>query len=279
MNESPDVIGLVGDCHGNLSFAVKAVRELAARGVTVVHFLGDFGFVYSGLPAERAALDTLDQALFDAGASAFVTGGNHENYDLWDGIDPDSAGIRWATEQIGMLRRGWRAKSPTGRTIASLGGANSIDVFYRMQNRLGWWTGEQITEADLAALGTEPVDVLLGHDAPLSERLANRLARTEHLWDPEGLRYAKHGQSVFHQGFVQVRPQLVFSGHYHQFIDTTEEFVGADGAPFTARSVVLNFEGKYPSLAVLELSTLNIEFVQFDQTPPRGWTAYEATPG
>jgi predicted phosphodiesterase len=275
---SPDVIGLIGDCHGNLNFATKAVRELAKRGITDIHFLGDFGFVFHGLPAERVALAALDQYLSEAGATAYITGGNHENYDLWNQFEPDQDGVRWATEHIGLLPRGWRAATPTGRIVGSLGGANSIDYRQRVYNRLGWWPGEQITDADLAALGTQRVDVLLGHDAPMSQRLTNRLIPSEHLWDPEGLEYSKQGQAMFHRGFLQVRPSVVFSGHYHQFVDTTEEFVDADGEAFTARSVVLNMEGRYPSLAALEVSSLSVEFIQFDQAPLRGWTAYEVTP-
>lgn len=274
---SPARIGLVGDAHGNLVFGRKAVLELAARGCTAIHFLGDFGFLWEGQNRDWKALKALSLVLEAAGVIAYVTGGNHDGYTEWLKRTPDADGIRWIRGNIGLLPRGWRATTPGGKTIASLGGANSIDAPRRQREHpgRGWWPEESITDDDLAALGSERVDYLLGHDAPITRRLQGKLIPNEHHWEPAGLAYAHEGQAMFHRGFLKVRPSIVLSGHYHLFVDTTEEFETEDGDVFTARSVVLNAEGHYPSLAVLDADSGDVEFVQFDQEPGRGWAAFD----
>jgi hypothetical protein len=256
------LIGLIGDAHGNSRFAERAITELAVRGVRQHHFLGDFGFVWNGSSTEDLLLKRVRMALDRSNSQAFVTGGNHEGYTRLLAIEPDEEGLRWIRkERIALLPRGWRATSPEGRVIASLGGANSIDRYQRQKNK-SWWSEEQITESDIDALGTETVDVLLGHDAPITRTLAGKLIPNEHFWDPKGLAYAHIGQQMFHRAVLNVKPALTVSGHYHVFVDTTEDFAGADGKPFTLRSVVLNIEGQFPSVAVLNTDTLELELVK-----------------
>jgi hypothetical protein len=256
-------VGIVGDLHSNVGVGVKAIRNLVASGVKQVHFLGDFGFVWAGGQRQNLALKPISAALKLGGAVGFVTGGNHEGYDEWDAIEPDADGIRWIRKNIGLLPRGWRAESPAGNIVASLGGANSIDMPYRVRSRSGWWPQEQITEDDLAALGRDRVDILLGHDAPLSPTLASRLFKNQHLWEPEGLRYAELGHAMFHRGFTQVRPRMSLAGHYHLFQDVVERYRGEDDKAFETRVIVMNADGHFPTTAVLDTDTLVIEFQEF----------------
>jgi hypothetical protein len=247
-------------------FALKAIDALTSRGITEIHALGDFGFVWDGSQRDALKLKRLQMALKRASATLFVTGGNHEGYATLLAIEPDENGLRWIRKNIALLPRGWRSTTEAGVTIASLGGANSIDVYSRrpaVNGRPGsWWAEEQITEADLMALGPEPTDILLGHDSPMSVGLDRLLKPNARYWDPRGLAYANIGQKMFHRGFEQVTPTLVVSGHYHLFLDTTETFTLSSGVQFTARCVVMNTEWDYPSMAVLDTSTLDLEFIR-----------------
>lgn len=260
MHVSPRRIGLVGDVHGIATHAILAVESLAAQGITEHHFLGDFGFLWNGRNADQLKLKSLRLALERHGGVAFVTGGNHENYDALDRIAPGSDGIRKLTNNIRWLPRGWRFHTSAGRVIASLGGANSID---RNRRRPGtsWWPQEQITEEDLVALGSEPVDILLAHDAPITRGLTGRLASSAHLWSAAAIAYADMGQQMFHRGFTAVQPKLVVSGHYHLHVDTTEDFRAPDGTVFTSRSVILNESQASPYIGILDTETLDVEYI------------------
>ena len=263
---SPQRIGLIGDAHGNLHFMRKAIKELTSRGVTELHVLGDFGFVWDGSQRDALKLKPISLDLRKAGATLYVTGGNHEGYTDLLKIEPDASGLRWIRKNIALLPRGWRAETVAGVRIASLGGANSIDRFERKPAVNGlagsWWAEEQITDGDLVDLGTADTDILLGHDSPRSAALERKLLPNARMWNPKGLAYAHQGQQMFHCGVVQTRPKLVVSGHYHLFLDVTETFESPDGVGFDTRCVILNAEWAYPSIAVIDTDTLEFEFIR-----------------
>jgi hypothetical protein len=258
---SPKRIGLIGDVHGDLRNTKRAIRMLAAEGITEMHFLGDFGFVWTGLHGEERDLNTLDRELAAHSAQAFVTGGNHEGYDRWSKVAISATGTRAVRDTIELLPRGWKANSPSGTVIASLGGANSIDMPARVRTGEPFWSAEQITEDDLASLGDDPVDVLLGHDAPRSALLRALLKLNQDHWEAAGIAYADRGQEMFHRGFAQVRPKLAVSGHYHLHMDAVETFEGSDGAPFECRTVILNSDGQPYTVAVLDTDSLRLEYL------------------
>jgi hypothetical protein len=217
--------------------------------------------VWTGAHGEERDLNTLDRELAAHDARALVTGGNHDGYDLWGMVPAESTGSRHVRARIELLPRGWRATSPSGNVLASLGGANSVDMPHRVWSGAPYWTAEQITEVDLEALGDKPVDILLGHDAPISALLSARLKLNEHLWEAAGLAYAAQGQKMFHRGVMQVRPRLVVSGHYHLFMDTVERFDATDGVRFECRTVILNSDGQPYTVAVLNTDTLGMEYL------------------
>jgi hypothetical protein len=234
--------------------------------VRQIHVLGDFGFVWHGAPKERRDLEWLDEVLETQGAQLLITGGNHEGYDTLERDYPqDHNGYRSLTERIVCLPRGWRGATAAGTTIASLGGANSIDRPRRQPSVDGrgwsWRPQEQVTDADLAALGTAHVDVLLAHDAPITAELTRRLEPSRHRWTTAGLGYANVGQRKYQRAVGQVRPRLVVFGHYHLHLDATETLNPLAAEPFEMRSVILSCSGEPASAAVLNVDAGEVEFV------------------
>lgn len=259
-------IGLLGDPHANLLWTNRAIERLAARGGRQIHVLGVFGFVWHGAPKERRDLEWIDEVLETQGVQLLITGGNHEGYDALERDYPqDRDGYRSLAERIVWLPRGWRGATVAGTTVANLGGANSIDRPRRQPSVDGrggsWWPQEQITDADLAALGTAQVDVLLAHDAPITAELVRRLEPSRHRWTAAGLNYANDGQRMFHRAVEQVRASLIISGHYHLHLDATEMLSPAAAEAFQTRSVILNCSGEPASAAVLDVSSGAVEFV------------------
>ncbi|WIB65688.1 metallophosphoesterase [Curtobacterium sp. MCBD17_040] len=259
-----DRIGVLGDPHADFLWTKRALEKLLATGVQQIHVLGDFGFVWHGAPKERNTLNRLTAVLATHDGHLYVTGGNHEGYAALQRHYPaDPDGYRHLTDRVHWLPRGWRGYTDAGTVVASLGGANSIDRERRTPPIDGhggsWWPEEQITDADLTALGTTPVDVLLAHDAPRTQALALRLKADEGSWSRNGLAYSDLGQQMFQRGVEQVQPKLVLSGHYHQFLDTTETFHDRGGNPYTTRSVILNCNGFARSAATLEPDTQTLQ--------------------
>jgi len=237
--------------------------HLARAGIRQIHVLGDFGFLSNGNPYERERIRQLNNALLARDQYMFVTGGNHEGYPtLYKWRQPDKYGYRCFERRIIWLPRRWRGRTAAGTVIASLGGANSIsrDSRESIGGHIGQWHAEeQITEEDLSALGTETVDVLLGHDAPITAALDRHIAKNRHFWTKKGSAYARAGQVMFHRGVEQVRPKLVVSGHYHRHVDTTALLRPAGQEPFELRSVILDRNRTARSVAILELDSLTLE--------------------
>lgn len=263
MHRSPIMIGLVGDVHGTLKTAVRAIRALASEGITEIHFLGDFGFLWDGSHSQDQLLDMLSACLAENGAIALVTGGNHDSYDEWSKVPENQFGIRWTRKNIVLLPRAWRASSPNGNIIASFGGANSIDKFSRLRRGEPHWDAEQITEQDLLALGTDKVDILLGHDAPKSPQLLELLAANETKWEPAGLAYSEQGQSMYQRAVDQVRPRMTVSGHYHLNLDVVERFTARGKGSYETRVVILNADGNSSFIAALNTDSLELFYPMF----------------
>ena len=248
--------GLISDLHGNAEYAIDAAQQLTTAGAKVLVQLGDFGLVWNGLSHELRQRARLDETLRILDRKLYVIRGNHENFDLIESIEPEAGGLRWIGSNIAFLPRAGRLTTTGGTRIGWLGGANSIDKDSR--DRHSWWEQERITEADLEALGTDRLDILLGHDAPKTGALRLALDGGLSQWTRSAHEYAEAGQAMFSRGFAATAPKLVVGGHYHLFLDSTEAFLGEDGTVFESRVVVLDMERSPKSAALLDAETLKL---------------------
>jgi len=250
-----DRLGFIGDTHGDLTFTLRAIRSLSLRGVPAVVVAGDFGFVWG---RDRAGLNALSAAATELKVWLMFVDGNHEDFDALYAFPVGDDGIRWVAPRIGHLPRGSRF-SIQGLRFAVMGGANSIDRWHRREG-VSWWSGEQISDDDLERLGSEPVDVLISHDAPEPlPMLDQRLRMTKKYWSLGGLAYAARGRTQFTRAFRQVRPATAIGGHYHCFVDQVVH-VEDEAGEFDCQVVLLDMnEGSGPNCAVLSIPSVAIE--------------------
>ena len=264
------LIGLLGDTHGDLEHLSIVSQTMWARGVSVLLVLGDFGFLWPGHNWSKD-LDRLNRRLGERDQVLYWVDGNHEDFaTLYSKFPVSEDGLRRLRPNIIHLPRGYRAPLAFGRTLAVLGGANSIDAHRRALGST-WWLEEQISDDDLEKLGHEHAEVMLGHDAPVPLPVLDAsLATTDHYWPTEMLAYAAAGRQKFMDGFLQVRPSLYFGGHFHQFIDETVTY-GEGENTFETRVMLLGLNASNTlSQAVLNLQNLEVEaFARNDTTVTR----------
>lgn len=164
---------VLGDVHGNAMAVITALQAAARTGVTAILSVGDFGI--GPWPGERKSFTkAIDRWLTRLGVWLFVTPGNHENYDRIDAAPRDTSGAIYLGSQLRALPRGHRLKIG-GRTVGSLGGAVSVDVGPHRQPGRTWWPQERILDADIEALGTEPLDILITHEVPAAVPVESQL--------------------------------------------------------------------------------------------------------
>jgi Calcineurin-like phosphoesterase len=258
-------IGLIGDLHGDIGALLTIAQAMHERDVNVLLALGDLGLLW---PAGNWSnqLTKVSGRLGSRRQVLFWVDGNHEDHTRLATFPIGMDGTRRIRANVIHLPRGYRTTLAPGRTLAALGGANSIDLEHRVEG--SWWPTEAITDADLEALGTEHADILVGHDAPLDvPSLDQALARTDQHWSSGALTYARDGRQMFHRGFIHVSPELYVGGHYHQPIDeTVGYFNGVHGFP--TRVVLLDMvQGEGPSAAILDVATLALQFLTSEGKP------------
>lgn len=257
-------IGLMGDLHGDLEHALQAFRIFADRDVHCILQLGDWGVIWPGRNW-HIDLHKFSRALSRHKAVFLFVAGNHDHYPKLEEYPIDADGIRWITSNVGNLPRGYRTNLGSGVTLAALGGANSIDRRLRKEG-VSWWAEEQISEADLRRLGSEHVDILIGHEAPLMDEPALDRRAEELGFSPEDAAYAAASRIMFRQAVLQTRPRLTLGGHYHAFYDQLLTLPGE--ATQQTRVVVLDMNGRGRiNLAILDTSTLELEFLYRNGAP------------
>lgn len=244
--DATDRVVVFGDSHG-VAPAMASIMDRAARaGVRVLLSVGDYGI--GPWPGESTSFtDLVDRYLVEDDAWLLVTPGNHENYDRIDAAPLDAADMVVLGERTRVLPRGYRWRIG-GRSFASLGGAYSVDRRFR---RLGasWWAQEEITEQDLAALGSEPVEVLITHEVPSGAPVTSTMRL-----DPVTELEADRGRRLVRRAVEDTAPQVVLSGHWHQrlthLLERTDGGISrievlADGSwPISQAAVVLDLRSE-----------------------------------
>ena len=256
-------IGLMGDLHGDIQHALNAFKTFADRGVTCILQLGDFGILWPGSNWQRD-LRKISGALARHHMAMYFVEGNHDFHPKILQYPVDADGVRWLTANVGHLPRGYRTDIGGKFTLAALGGANSIDRRFREEG-VSWWPEEQITEADLRRLGSERVDVLVGHDAPLMDEHDLDRRAQDLGFSPADIDYAAASRVMIRRAVLHTRPQLTLGGHYHRFYDQT---LALPRETHLTRVVVLDRDGKdRVNLAILTTGTLELEFLHRNGAP------------
>ena len=252
-------IGLAGDWHHDLTWAVKAINLFADAGIDEIYHVGDFGFF-----ADESGSDFLratDNILHFHDMKIYVTPGNHEDYDLLAGIPLSEDGLQWVTRRIAVMPRGYRW-AVDGREFVSLGGAASITYLSQYEG-IDWWPAERITEADLheVSWGGE-ADFMITHEAPLGIRQLDIIkAESASDWEPVELRYAYLSQKMMSVAVDIVRPKMLFHGHYHHGYQEDVLFIGGDGSGFSTLITGLNENGMLRNLGILTPQSYSFEWL------------------
>ena len=258
-------IGVMGDLHGDLEHALEASRTFASRDIHVLLQLGDFSMLW---PGRQSRLDKLSAALTGQKQTLYFVDGDQEWHSKLLELPVSADGVRWITDNIGHLPRGFRTVIGGRFTLAALGGANSPDRGRRTEGK-NWWRSEQITESDLASLGYDHADVLVGHEAPLPDEGEILRREFERGLSPYDAAYASGSRFKFRRAVLQTHPQLTLGAHYNRFLD--ELITVPWEPPFLVRVVVLDRSGrKRINLAILDTATHDIEFLYRNGAPIDG---------
>jgi Icc-related predicted phosphoesterase len=214
---------IVGDVHGDISFASKMTKLAKSHGIETIIQVGDFG-IWDHSPDGVYFLDQLNENSAESRHGSEVrwvfVPGNHENYDSLEEYQYDPyrtdegfTVIRDRIHYAGKVNKwAW-----DGVIFKAVGGAHSIDKAYRKPGR-SWWWQETLTDAELAkSAELGETDVLLTHDCPTYAPFRHRLKNDpdSHIHRQKIDEVVKHSQATVH-----------FHGHMHDWYDYASPWGG-----------------------------------------------------
>ena len=165
------MIYYTGDIHGSRYEVTRFCRRMNLTRKDTVVLLGDVGANYFRDERDRA----LKQALSKMKCTFLCIHGNHEmrpvripSYELkeWNGglvwVEKDFPNLLFAKDGEIFILEGLRH--------LVIGGAYSVDKYYRLYRGLQWWSDEQ-PSAEIKAyieqqISTYPIDIVLSHTCP-----------------------------------------------------------------------------------------------------------------
>ena len=165
------MIYYTGDIHGSASELRNFCKKMTLDEDDVIVILGDVGANYYGGKRDQY----FKQELNGLGPILFCIHGNHEQRPTsfptyretpWNG------GIVWYEEVYPNLLfpKDGEIFTLDGLQHLVIGGAYSVDKFYRITRNYGWWPDEQPSEEIKAyverQISTRSVDVVLSHTCP-----------------------------------------------------------------------------------------------------------------
>jgi hypothetical protein len=270
-------VGVLGDTHGVVEPLLAALDQFDRLGVKTIVQLGDFGWPWPGKDWE-AELRQISARLDNNQQVLYAIDGNHDWRTRLEQFEPNLDGTRSLASNIRYAPRGLRIRSGYRPIFGFLGGAASVDTDRRVVGE-SWWPEEQITEADIDALGTEPLTVLFSHEVPIGSHRVDKIVMrgtkpggTRGAWWPtDDLNYAQEGRARLTRAFQNVGPVISFAGHWHRHVDISSGFTTSRGSLFTSRIIALDECGstESPSMAILDPSRLRVEIVPLPE--PDSW--------
>ena len=170
------MIYITGDIHGDERRITRFAREYAVTSDDVIVLLGDVGANYSCDWRDRRVKSHLDAI----GCPVFCIHGNHEQRPqnipsyrtkVWRGGE-----VFYQQDYPNVLfAKDGEVFDLAGHKVLVIGGAYSVDKFYRLERGYNWWPDEQ-PDADTKALvewalrNVHGIDVIFSHTCPWKYR-------------------------------------------------------------------------------------------------------------
>jgi len=164
------MVYLTGDIHGRPDNLLRLAENRIEETDTLI-LLGDVGANYYGNRRDRL----IKYELSSIKGIVLCIHGNHEmrphtipsyKEKEWNG------GIVWYEEEFPNLlfAKDGEVYEIENRRYLALGGAYSVDKFYRLEKGYGWWSNEQPSEETKSSvnekLASLEVDIVLSHTCP-----------------------------------------------------------------------------------------------------------------
>lgn len=168
------MIYITGDTHGKFERISAFCAKMATSQEDVIIILGDAGINYYGGKKDIA----IKRALSELPVTLFCIHGNHEirpeTIPTYEFIQWSGGTVCYEKEFPNLLfAKDGEFFNLNNHKCIVIGGAYSVDKFYRLERNFGWWADEQPSDSIKAYVERQlesidyKVDIVLSHTCPL----------------------------------------------------------------------------------------------------------------
>ena len=111
-------------------------------------------------------------------------------------------------------------------------------------------------------------DVMVTHDCPAGVTLPTN-HRSAKNWFPTQLEYAQKSRQMLRTAVDQVKPQILFPGHYHIYSNTHQTLITTQKEEYTFQSIGLNMNGTKENVGMFHLPSKDFTLI-----PVPGYSKY-----
>lgn len=212
---------ITGDKHQQYNGLFTFARKMELNENDYVIVLGDMGLFWRHDKKDADSFIKYFEENYKF--HLYFLDGNHENFKLLNMLDEDENHMGYVSPHIRHLKRGCRYNID-GKDILTIGGADSVDKFRRVEG-LSWWKDETITDEDIERIDESHYDYVLSHTCPLSVFEANKtqLCTLGNIVDDNNPEF-----KISNNKLEQVKNFITFNhwyfGHYHVDMDLEDNF-------------------------------------------------------
>jgi Icc-related predicted phosphoesterase len=246
ITETPNLVAVAGDWHGDTAYAVNVIHQLAEVDVDIIVHTGDFG--YWPRDGKDEFIDRLTEVLEATDLELWFVDGNHENHTALNEIPLNEEGLRPLSNRIFHIPRGFRWT--WGETTwMGFGGATSVERNQRV-TYVSWFPEEEHTEEELEyALRPGNVDVVVSHDSPNLSALIFDFCKGPSGWSESVLVKAAASRHRLDRLLEAKNPSFWYHGHYHMSytnpaLGTMITGLHCNGTPITQNIFLCDASGK-----------------------------------
>lgn len=165
---------ITGDKHGDFGFLFRNCWDVLGNNTNAIILLGDAGINYYLNKKD----DYIKESLNSVGCRWYLVRGNHEARPqhletIKKEYDADVDGFIWYQPEYPNIRyfEDYGIYSLNGRKAAVIGGAYSVDKYYRLERKWAWFSDEELSDEEMdeceKLMTGQHFDFVLTHTCPL----------------------------------------------------------------------------------------------------------------
>lgn len=154
---------VTGDCHGQYHRIYNFIQKYGLGEGDTIIVCGDMGLYWNDNKKDAEEKIKTYEAMCH-GVNLWWIDGNHENFNV---IKTFGNKPYRCSPHIIYMPRGTVVDTKVG-TMLFIGGADSVDKFWRTEN-VSWWAGETITDEDVDKVIPGHYDYVFTHCCPYEE--------------------------------------------------------------------------------------------------------------